>query len=94
MISIEYTGSNFTGSDLIWTGTAGNCSTSTGNVDYAISSMPAGWNNVITSFRTYANCWVKHYESTSYGGASIGYDPTDSYIGAVMDNQTSSQRWS
>ncbi|WP_155372669.1 hypothetical protein [Catellatospora vulcania] len=94
VISIEYTGSNFSGSALIWSGTAGKCSTPTGNVDYQISSMPAGWNNVITSFRTYANCWVKHYESNSYGGAVIGYGPTDSYIGAVMDNQTSSQRWS
>ncbi|GAB4052061.1 hypothetical protein [Catellatospora paridis] len=94
VISIEYTGSSYTGSDLIWTGTSGNCSTPTGNVDYYATGMPAGWNNVITSFKTYANCWVKHYESPGFGGAVIGYGPTDSYIGAVMDNQTSSQRWS
>lgn len=94
VVGIEYSGINFTGDDLIWTGTSGNCSTPTGNVDYYASSMPTGWNNVVSSFKTYANCWAKHYESTNFGGAVIGYGPTDSNIGAVMDNQTSSQRWS
>ncbi|WP_144118545.1 hypothetical protein [Catellatospora sichuanensis] len=94
VISIEYTGSNFTGSELIWTGTSGNCSTPTGNVDYFAASMPVGWANVISSFKTYANCWDKHYENTNFGGASVGYEPTRSYIGAAMDNRTSSQRWS
>ena len=56
--------------------------------------MPAGWNNVITSFQSFANCWLKHFESPGFGGAVIGYGPTDSYVGAVMDNQTSSLRWS
>ncbi|GAA2384618.1 hypothetical protein Cme02nite_66030 [Catellatospora methionotrophica] len=94
VISIEYTGSNYTGSDLIWTGTSGNCSTPTGNVDYFASSMPAGWDNVISSFKTYANCWDKHHENTNFGGASVGYEPSRSYIGGAMDNRTSSHRWS
>ncbi|MEU8079072.1 peptidase inhibitor family I36 protein [Catellatospora citrea] len=94
VISIDYTGINFTGSALIWTGSSGNCSGPLGNIDYQIPSMPAGWDNVVSSYRTFANCWVKHYELTNYGGASIGYSPTDANIGAAMDNRTSSERWS
>ncbi|MEU8004782.1 hypothetical protein AB0B66_26790 [Catellatospora sp. NPDC049111] len=94
VISIEYTGSNHTGSDLIWVGQSGNCSTSTGNTDYTISSMPAGWDNVITSYRAYANCWIKHFENTGHGGAVVGYEGARSYIGGALDNRTSSQRWS
>jgi hypothetical protein len=94
VISIEYTPSGWTTpSDLIWTGTK-SCTTSTNNTDYEVSSMPGGWDNVISSYRTFANCWVKHYENTGFGGASVGYHGSRSYIGAAMDNRTSSQRWS
>jgi hypothetical protein len=93
VISIEYAPSGWVGSDLIWVGTQ-NCTTSTNNTDYEVSSMPAGWDNVISSYRTFANCWVKHYENTSFGGASVGYHGSRSFIGAAMDNRTSSQRWS
>jgi hypothetical protein len=93
VISIDYTGSSYTGSELIWLGT-GNCSTSTNNIDYEVSSMPSGWVNVVSSFRAYANCWVKHYENPSFGGAVVGYTDSRSYIGAALDNRTSSERWS
>jgi len=93
VISIDYTGPQYTGDELIWVGT-GNCTTSTGNTDYQVSSMPAGWVNVVSSHRAYANCWVKHYENASWGGASVGYYGSRSYIGAAMDDRTSSERWS
>jgi hypothetical protein len=94
VISIEYTPSGWaTPSDLIWVGTK-NCTTSTNNTDYEVTSMPAGWDNVISSYRTFANCWVKHYENTGFGGASVGYHGSRGYIGAAMDNRTSSERWS
>jgi hypothetical protein len=94
VISIEYTQSGWvTPSELIWTGTK-NCTTSTNNTDYEISSMPAGWDNVISSHRAFGNCWVKHYENTGFGGASVGYEGSRSYIGGAMDNRTSSERWS
>jgi hypothetical protein len=93
VISIEYTGSSYSGSDLIWVGT-GNCSTSTNNTDYEVGSMPAGWVNVISSYLTFANCWVQHWEDPSHQGAVVGYHGSRSYIGAALDNRTSSQRWS
>ena len=93
VISIEYTSTGWVGSELIWLGT-GNCSTSTGNIDYEIDTMPAGWVNVISSFRTFANCWDQHWEDTFQGGDHVGYTSSRSNIGALMDNKTSSQRWS
>jgi hypothetical protein len=94
VISIQYTGSGYTGSDLIWSGQSGNCSTSTNNVDYEISSMPAGWDNLLSSVKLYANCWEEEYEHTSYNGASLTYHGNRSSLGAAMDNRTSSVRWS
>ncbi|GAA4728982.1 hypothetical protein [Phytohabitans rumicis] len=93
VLSIHYTASNWGGSDLIWVGTS-NCSTSTNNTDYEIDTMPAGWVNVITSYLTFANCWVQHWEDTFQGGDHVGYHGSRSYIGSTMDNRTSSLRWS
>jgi hypothetical protein len=93
VISIEYSLINYGGSDLIWVG-SGTCSTSTNNTDYEVDVMPAGWVNTITAYRTYANCWVKHWENTFQGGASVGYHGSHSYIGGALDNRTSSEQWS
>jgi hypothetical protein len=94
VISIQYDGSSYTGSDLIWSGQSGNCTTSTNNVDYAISSMPAGWHDRVSSVKLYANCWEEEYEHTSHNGASLPYHGNRSSLGAAMDNRTSSVRWS
>ena len=93
VLSIDYTGSNYTGNALIWTGPS-PCTTRTTDVDYQIPSMPAGWDNVISSYKTYANCWGKDWENTNYTGASVGYNGSRSYIGAALDNRTSSEQWS
>ena len=93
VISIDYTGTGYSGSELIWLGT-GNCTTSTGNTDYEIDTMPAGWVNVVTSFYAFANCWVQHWEDPNQGGAHVGYTGSRSNIGSTLDNKTSSERWS
>jgi hypothetical protein len=95
VISIEYRGLNYVDADpLIWVGNSGNCSTSTNNTDYEVSTMPAGFVNTISSYRTYANCYTKHWENPNFGGASVGYNGSRSNIGAAMDNRTSSEQWS
>jgi hypothetical protein len=98
IISIEFDGLNYTTAPggmppLIWVGT-GNCTTSTNNVDYQVGSLPAGFDNRISSFRTYANCWARHWENANYTGASVGYSGSQRDIGATMDNRTSSEQWS
>lgn len=92
VISIEYLDADFDGGSQIWTANNG-CNDSLNNVDHEAASV--GWTvNQISSYRSYANCWVTHYENPSFGGASIGYLPTRAYIGAALDNRTSSIRWS
>jgi hypothetical protein len=92
VISIEYENTGHGGSHLIYTGSSGNCSTSTGNVDYQVSSMPSGWNNRLSSFLSFANCWVQHWESTGHNGASVGPTGSRTSLG-LLDNHTSSIIW-
>jgi hypothetical protein len=92
VISIEYDNQSEGDPHIIYSGSSGNCSTGTGNIDYQTSSMPAGWDNRVESFHSYANCWVQHFENLSYGGASTALTGSRSTLG-VMNNETSSIRW-
>jgi hypothetical protein len=92
VISIEYLDRNFDGGTQIWSA-GGGCNDTLNNVDHEAGDVT--WVvNQISSWRSYANCWVKHYENPNFGGDSIGYLPTRSYIGDAMDDRTSSIRWS
>jgi hypothetical protein len=92
VISIEYDGRDFTGPYQIWTASKGCPDSNIDDVDWEDSDMN-GWVNVVSSYKSYANCWVKHFENPGFGGASVGPLPTRSYIGSAMDNRTSSIRW-
>lgn len=95
IIGQEYQHSNYGG--WVWNVTLSPngfvCTGPTDNVDASSSSL-GGWNDIISSYKTYANCWAKHYEHSYFGGASIGYSGTLSYIGNAMNDRTSSIRWS
>jgi hypothetical protein len=98
VISIEYDLRDLdeTGGTLVWRGDK-ECSNRTTDVDYSINSYPVSapsWENRISSFETFANCFAKHYETTNQNGASVGFTGTRNYIGVAMDNRTSSQEWS
>lgn len=76
-------------------GTGGQCTTPTTNVDYQITSyVGTGWDQRISSFLTFNNCWAKHYDLLGFGGASVGYSGSQSPIAAPLNNDTSSERWS
>lgn len=98
VISIEYDlrDHDEDGGILIWKGDK-ECTTRTTDVDYQISDYNVSapnWVNRISSFQTFGNCWAKHFENPNLGGASVGFEGTRAYIGAAMDNRTSSQQWS
>jgi hypothetical protein len=88
VLSIDYVNANYGGSSFIWYGGATCASTS-----YAQPTMPSGWNDVVSSFRTYSGCLVDHFENTYYGGSSTGYWSSHSYIGDAMNDRTSSEKW-
>lgn len=54
VLSIEFEDPGHGGTPLIYSGSSGNCSTSTGNVDYELPAIAAAWNNRISSFKAYA----------------------------------------
>lgn len=91
-----YQHSNFAGAVLTQSVTPNGyvCTATTGDVDAQFASMPSGWNDVVSSFRGFSNCWVKIYENSNFGGASFGYAGSSSFVGSAMNDRTSSVRYS
>ena len=61
---------------------------------YQSGSLPKGWNDKISSARTFADCRSTHYEHINFGGASLPI-PRNGYVpkfGALND-ETSSIKW-
>jgi hypothetical protein len=74
--------------------TGGTCTASTSDLDFYVNSMPGGWNDVISSFHSYANCYTKLYEDNNRTGATYGYVGDSSYVGNAMNDRASSISWS
>lgn len=81
------------GGSLWIIGLGGPCTTSLANVDYSIGSFSARWNNDISSYLTYSNCWVKLFDLPGFGGASTAYRGSQPTLG-WMNNDASSARFS
>jgi hypothetical protein len=97
-LSVEYDLPLFLGRTLTLYGTNGPCTTTTADTDYQMSSMPlppatsVNWNQRVSSFITYNNCWMRHYDLVSWGLPFVGYSGTQASIGGGLDNDTSSMR--
>jgi hypothetical protein len=87
IIGIDYTGTSYSGSSLTWYQSAG-CGS------YFTSSMPTGWNDVISSVANYSGCGSSLYQNINYGGtkSSVGVDAAASTLGS-FNAQASSQKW-
>ncbi|RCH66947.1 hypothetical protein DT019_20395 [Streptomyces sp. SDr-06] len=92
VIGIEFVDANYQGAT--YTVTGGTCTATTSDVDYYINSMPSGWNDVISSFRSYANCYTKLYENSNRWGSTYGFVGDSSYVGDAMNDRASSIEWS
>lgn len=93
VISIDYEDpkwdANAFGPTYTWTGGQNGCNDGS---TYAVSSMPSGWDNQVSSARSYTGCAQnRHYENTSYGGASQN---CSCYTMDAMNDKTSSEKWS
>src|SRR5665213_2801368 len=60
VLGIIYSGSNYTGSSFVWTGTG--CSATVGG-----NNMPGGWNDRTRSVATYSGCATTLFANTNYG---------------------------
>jgi hypothetical protein len=100
LLSREYDGYFWTGRSLSMYGTGGPCTFTTADTDYETPTMPAppqtsvDWNQRVSSFRTYNNCYTKHWDLTSWNGNFVGYQGGQAVIAGLLDNDTSSMQWS
>lgn len=91
VIGIDYANANFGGSSITWT-TEHMAGCSDGS-SYSASGMPSGWNDVVSSAKSFTGCnHYYHYEHTNFGGAVLDCGGSCATMG-TMDNQTSSERW-
>lgn len=94
VVSVEYEHADYGGSSRVFTGTH-LCTATTGDVDFVYSNLAAvGFDDTISSFMTFGNCFVSHFENPDFGGIRTGFEPTRSYIGDLMNDRTSSLQWS
>lgn len=92
LIGTDYTEPSYGGSSLDWTAPTG-CFYNGTRPSWGAPSMPAGWDNTVSSTRTYSGCKATIlYDGLNYGGISMVTgckSPTLSFI----NNRASSREW-
>ena len=87
VVGIEFSNTNYQGATLTLTSTS-TCASGT----KSYPTMPAGWDNVISSAKAYSGCnHSYHYANVSFGGALIDAFTASPNLG-LLDNNTSSIR--
>ena len=90
VIGIDYVNSNFQGNTLTWTEPNGGCKAGT---SFQASSMPSGWNDVVSSARSFGNCnTYTHFENAGFTGSELNCGGQCATMGA-MNDKTSSEKW-
>ncbi|MET9019515.1 hypothetical protein ABZV93_06005 [Actinopolymorpha sp. NPDC004070] len=88
LVGIEYEDSNYGGDSLVLYGSSGSgCYSGTW---YGFPSMSSlGFDNRISSARTYSNCLGRHHDGTSYTGSYRYCDGSCSTFGTMNDRTSS-----
>lgn len=87
VLSIDYVNSNFGGNSLTWT-------QSTDCGSFQAASMPSGWNDVVSSVITSADCANSLFQNNNFGGSrlDISRNTSRATLGSFND-LTSSEKW-
>jgi hypothetical protein len=89
LVGIEYADLNYGGATLSMFA-PGGCDYSL-DVDYRFTSLPAGWNDRISSFRSYSNCAQQLFNAINFGGGSLtGIISSLAYVGSAANDKASS----
>ena len=89
LLGTEYADANFGGASLSLFG-AGRCDNSS-DADFRFASLPAGWNDRITSFRSFSNCAQQLFRNINFGGGSLTIIISSlANVGAAANDQASS----
>ncbi|RKS79016.1 hypothetical protein BZB76_0454 [Actinomadura pelletieri DSM 43383] len=91
VISIEFEDANYGGrSNVI---EADGVCDDNDDIEYSAPTLPEDWNDTITSFKTYVQCQVNHYQHPDYQGTRTGWLEDTPNIGSIMNDRTSSIQW-
>jgi hypothetical protein len=89
LLGTEYADADFRGGSLNLFGT-GSCDNSS-DADFRFGSLPAGWNDRITSFKSFSNCAQQLFRSVNFtGGALTIVIRSLANVGAAANDQASS----
>lgn len=93
VIGTMFVDANFQGASFTWT--AGRaCDGNASTLDYWVTSLvPVGWNDVISSFRSFSNCQTVLFEDVDFGGTSTPKEIDMSFVGGAMNDRASSIQW-
>ncbi|WP_131966008.1 hypothetical protein [Actinomadura sp. KC06] len=93
VVSIEYM-HNVDGPSRVFTGDH-LCSGPISDVDFSFGDLrTVGFDNTISWFATYGNCYVAHFEEPYFGGVKTGFLSGPTYIGDLMNDRSTSLQWS
>jgi hypothetical protein len=101
VIGISYKDGNYGGNTWVWLQPT-RCDFNSSTVDFEVPNLNtspysgSGFNDSISSFRSFNNCLTVLFEDWFYGGAvtSGGVPTLDmSYVGNAMNDRASSIRW-
>ena len=89
VIGADYGHAHYGGTSYLWAAdNAVGCNT---GFSYQAASMPSGWNDTISSAKTFGGCSTNtHYQDDNFGGST--HVCQCSTMG-VMNDETSSERW-
>jgi hypothetical protein len=89
LLGTEYANANFGGASLNLFG-SGGCDNSS-DVDFRFASLPTGWNDRITSFRSFSNCAQQLFRSVNFTGGALTLIITSlANVGSAANDQASS----
>lgn len=91
ILPIEYEHRDLQGNSLIYRAGSG-CDADTG-IEWSVPAISSDWNDEISSFVGANGCGAKHFEHSSYNGASTPWGQSGNYLGDAMNDRTSSIRW-
>lgn len=91
IISEIYDGAGYSGARFTFT--APRACDNTTTINFSRSVMPSGWNDRLSSFKSFSNCSTRIWEHGGFSGASYGFFVDSWYVGDAMNDHTSSIQW-
>lgn len=83
IVSAVYDDINYGGGTFVMSAPSGGCG-------WAVSSLAAyGWNDRVSSFKSFAGCTTALWKNINYGGTKIGYSTSKASLGTMNDAASS-----